>query len=302
MSRRRRHSHTPENVSPSSQISAVGLFLLGLIVGLGGALYYAWVVSPIVYVDASPARFSEKYKAEYIFLVSESYAANGDWEQASARLAALGDEALPDRVNAQLESYLRTQRPPADIEHLAQLAQKLGAEGTAVALFAPEALTATETPAPVATEAPSPTPTITAVPTNTPQPSPTAPPTTTPTATPQPNYRLLSQERVCEGRTAVTRIEVETLDALLNQLPGVEIVVRWDGGEDHFFTGFKPETGAGYADFTMTPGVSYSVMLADGSPEISGLRLEPCDSGLDGGWRLTFQNLRVALATPEPEE
>lgn len=298
----RRRQSAPSSANRQSQISAAGLFLLGLIIGLGGALYYAWVVSPIVYIDASPSRFSEKYKEEYIYLVSESYAVNGNWEQTSERLAALGDEALPERINAQLEGYLRAQRPAADIEHLAQLAQKLGAEGAAVALFAPEAAAATETPTPPATIEPSTTPTLTAVPTHTPQPSATPSPTTAPSATPQPNYRLLAQERVCERNTAVTRIEVETLDALLNQLPGVEVIVRWDNGEDHFFTGFKPEEGAGYGDFAMTPGTSYSVMLVDGSPEISGLRIEPCDNGQDGGWRLSFQNLRVVVETPEPEE
>jgi len=300
MSRRRQATTLPNG--RRSQISAAGLFLLGLVIGLGGALYYAWVISPVVYVDASPSRFSETHKEEYIHLVSESYAADGDWLRASERLAALDDPALPQRLNAQLETYLREQRPAADIEHLAQLAQQVGAEGTAVALFAPDVNLATDTPTPPATAEPTLTATPTAVSTNTPQPSATPTPTTAPTATPQPNYRLLSQERVCQRGTAVTRIEVETLDALLNQLPGVEVVVRWDGGEDHFFTGFKPEEGAGYGDFAMSPGVSYSVMLVDGSPEISGLRLEPCDSGEDGGWRLTFQNLRVTLETPEPEE
>jgi len=300
MSRRRRQPPS-ETTGRNAQLSAAGLFLLGLIIGLAGALYYAWVVAPVVYTDASPSRFSEKYKEEYIYLVSESYAAEGDWERASERLAALGDEALAARVDAQLESYLRAQRPAADIEHLAQLAQKLGAEGAAVALFAPELAAATLTATPAATDTPAPTPTHTAVPTRTPQPTATPSPTTAPTATPQPVYRLLSQDRVCEAGTAVTRIEVETLDALLNQLPGVEVIVRWDGGEDHFFTGFKPEQGAGYGDFTMSPGVSYSVMLVDGSPEISGLRIEPCDNGRDGGWRLSFQNLRIVLETPEAE-
>jgi hypothetical protein len=300
MSRRRRQPPS-ETTGRHAQLSAAGLFLLGLIIGLAGALYYAWVVAPVVYTDASPSRFSEKYKEEYIYLVSESYAAEGDWERASERLAALGDEALAERVDAQLESYLRAQRPAADIEHLAQLAQKLGAEGAAVALFAPDLAAATLTATPAATDTPAPTPTHTAVPTRTPQPTATPSPTTAPTATPQPVYRLLSQDRVCEAGTAVTRIEVETLDALLNQLPGVEVIVRWDGGEDHFFTGFKPEQGAGYGDFTMTPGVSYSVMLVDGSPEISGLRIEPCDNGRDGGWRLSFQNLRIVLETPEAE-
>ncbi|VAW43484.1 hypothetical protein MNBD_CHLOROFLEXI01-2598, partial [hydrothermal vent metagenome] len=70
-----------------------------------------------------------------------------------------------------------------------------------------------------------------------------------------------------------------------------------------FFTGFKPENGRGYADFEMSPDTSYTVSLPDGSPEVSGLRLDTCASGLSGGWQLTFQNLRDgAPATPEPDE
>jgi hypothetical protein len=77
--------------------------------------------------------------------------------------------------------------------------------------------------------------------------------------------------------------------------------VTWEGGSDRFYTGFKPELGAGYGDFRMMPGLSYAITLADGSPEISGLRLEACPSGLDGGWRLTFQNVRVRLEVEEEE-
>ncbi len=92
-----------------------------------------------------------------------------------------------------------------------------------------------------------------------------------------------------------------TQDALLNPLPGIEVLVTWDGGSDHFFTGFKPDMGSGYGDFTMSPDRSYTIGLAEGSPEISGLRIEPCDSGLDGGWQLTFQNLVFrSPETPEP--
>jgi hypothetical protein len=42
----------------------------------------------------------------------------------------------------------------------------------------------------------------------------------------------------------------------------------------------------------MTADTTYSVHLADGSPEIGDLRVEVCEAtGLPGGWRLTFQNL-----------
>jgi len=53
MSRRRRQPPS-ETTGRNAQLSAAGLFLLGLIIGLAGALYYAWVVAPVVYTDASP--------------------------------------------------------------------------------------------------------------------------------------------------------------------------------------------------------------------------------------------------------
>ena len=112
---------------------------------------------------------------------------------------------------------------------------------------------------------------------------------------------MLDQTAICEDE-AVTRIEVITVDAFLNEMPGVEVLVTSQEKEDHFFTGFKPELGVGYGDFVMEPGESYSVVLADGSSEVSGLRVETCASGVSGGWRLTFQSLIFgATATPEPD-
>lgn len=299
---RREERATADHHAPG-RLSTSSLLFLGLVLGLIAGLYYAWVVDPIIFVDASPARFNERYRAEYIFLVSQSYAADGDWERAEQRLAALDDPVIAQTVADLLEVYLREQRPADVIHHLAVVAQRLGAEGPAVALFAPTppgGATATATPTPVLL------PTATWTPTATPSPTETARPSVTPTSTPrpsptsQPTYRLLNQERACPADESRPHIEVVTLDALLNPLPGVEVLVNWEGGADHFFTGFKPAGGASYGDFTMTPDVSYTIVLADGSPEVSGLRIEPCDNGAAGGWRLTFQNLQVA-ATETPE-
>ncbi|MCP5097987.1 MAG: hypothetical protein GY943_20760, partial [Chloroflexi bacterium] len=55
----------------------------------------------------------------------------------------------------------------------------------------------------------------------------------------------------------------------------------------------------GAGDFSMETAVSYTILLAEGSQEVSGLRVEPCDDGFAGGWQLTFQNLRFG-ATPTP--
>ncbi len=285
-------------MSKLQRISPAGWLLLGLLVGLGLSLYYAWIISPVVYTDASPARFSDRYRAEYILLVSQNFAWDNDWPRAESRLARLNDPELADTVDALLARFVREQKAPEDIRTLALLARQMGVDTQTVALFAP-------TPLPNL----RPTPTIaageTAVsPTNTPfptsQPSPTPLSTLTPTSAPDLNYRLLDQQRLCQPGEDTPLITVITQDAFLNDQPGVEVLVTWQNGADRFFTGFKPANGPGYGDFMMEPDVSYTVVLAEGSPEVSGLRIEPCDDGREGGWQLTFQNLRF-VATPAPE-
>lgn len=300
MTRRQRH---PRNgrATPRRRFTTPSLLLLGLIIGLAGSLYYAWIVSPVIYTDASPSRFTESYKAEYIFLVSQSFAVNGDWEQTRQRLAALDDPALTQTVTDLLNKYVTEQRPPAEIRNLAILAQQLGVAAPAVALFAPTPIgsvtpTSTATPPPTVEPGPTPIPTVTVPPTA------TAVPTTPPEPTSQPAYRLLNQQQICRGRDSVPTITVITLDALLDPLPGIEVWVQWDGGSDRLFTGFKPALGEGAGDFTMSPDTSYTVVLADGSPEISGLRIEPCAGGASGGWQLTFQNLVLQPETSPPSE
>ncbi len=302
----RRRKNRPEPRNLSSRISTASLLLVGLALGLSLGLYYAWVVDPVIFVDARPARLNASYKEEYIYLVSQSYSVTGNWPQAMERLEALDDPNLPQTLNALLEQYLRTQRPPQVVENLAALARQAGAEGAVVALFAPTPVNGAApdilpTATPTALLNPTTVPLPTNTPTRTPAPTITPVPTLVPSPTVRPDYRLLNQERLC-STASTPRIEVITYDALLNELPGAEVVVRWDAGEDSFFTGFKPENGPGYGDFTMEAGVSYSVQLAAGSPEVSGLRIEPCTGGVDGGWRLSFQNMRLVLETEEDEE
>lgn len=288
-------------MSKLQRISPAGWLLLGLLIGLGLSLYYAWVVNPVVYTDASPSRLSERYRAEYILLVSQNFAQDGDWPRAQTRLARLNDSALANTVDALLAQFVREQRAPEDIRVLALLARQMGVATQTVALFAPTPLPdLLPTPTIAPETAVSPTPTNTPFPTTFPSPTPL--PTPTPTSTPDFNYRLLDQQRLCRPGEDTPLIVVLTQDAFLNDLPGVAVLVSWQNGADRFFTGFKPAISPGYGDFTMEPDISYTVVLAEGSPEVSGLRIEPCDDGRDGGWQLTFQNLRFApTAIPETE-
>jgi hypothetical protein len=52
---------------------------------------------------------------------------------------------------------------------------------------------------------------------------------------------------------------------LLGQpVSGALVIVSWEGGEERFYTGLQPEKGLGYADFTPSPGIVYSVRLGEG--------------------------------------
>jgi hypothetical protein len=300
---RRRQQRRPRSLPFWRRLSSTGWLLLSLIIGLVGGLYYAWVVDPVIFTDASPARFSDQYRETYIILVSQSYAVNDNWPLAQQRLAALDDPEIAQTVNNLLETAVRQQRPAPLLEQLAVVARQLGAAGQAIALFAPTlpAANIQPTPTPAIVTTPTNTPSPAATPTNTPIPRPTETATQPATATPQPNYRLTEQTRLCAEDEANNQIEIIVLDAFLNDLPGIEIEVSWQNGRDRFFTGFKPENGRGYADFEMSPDISYTVRLPDGSPEVSGLRLETCASGFSGGWQLTFQNLRDGAPTEENE-
>lgn len=290
---RRRLPYSQSGKRPfTPRISFTSWLFMGLLVGLGAGLYYAWIVQPIVYLQASPARLNEAAKAEYIVLVSQSYAANGNWAQAEQRLAALEDPQMATTVNQLLEQSVRQLKPVDLLRNLAALAQQLGAEGGAVPIFAPTP-DVLPTPTLVAqlqtTAVASPSPTPTAVPSHTP--TPTATQVNQPTAVF--TFQLVAQEQICDSDTP-GHIQVVVENPFSQPLPGVEIHVRWANGQDRFFTGFKPENGLGYADFSMSPDLSYTAVLADGSPEVSGLRIEPCANGREGSWQLQFQQLTAS--------
>ena len=76
-------------------------------------------------------------------------------------------------------------------------------------------------------------------------------------------------------------------------MPGVKIIVSWDGGEEQFFTGLKPELGNCYADYIMTPETEYTIQLAIGSDVATGLIIPTCQmpngETYTGGMKLTVQ-------------
>ena len=85
------------------------------------------------------------------------------------------------------------------------------------------------------------------------------------------------QELVCNQELAQALLQVQVYDGTGEPVPGVEVILSWDGGENRFFTGLKPEINPGYADYQMTPGVMYTLRLAEGGQIIPNLTPAECE-------------------------
>jgi hypothetical protein len=124
-------------------------------------------------------------------------------------------------------------------------------------------------------------------------PSSTPRPSRTPVPTQGAPFKLTGQDEVCDPNLPDGLLQVVVLSANRRQIPGMEIKITWENNEEKFFTGLKPESGNGYADFIMTQGVSYSVQLAAGSDIAAGLIAPACQNpggeSYFGGIKLTFQ-------------
>lgn len=281
-------------------------WLLAILAGFGLGLFYAWVISPVKYVDAEPHALRADFKDDYRSAIAAAYASNPDLERARARLALLGDPDPSQALAAQAQRMLANGESPEAVQQVAMLASVLQGQ---VAANPPPAANASPTDSSdivtqvVNTQTVS-TPTVIVEPsdatletepTSTPFPLLTATPrpTSTPTPTLGAPYQLVGQNTVCDTELAEGLLQVIVTDATRQQVPGAEIIITWNSGEEHIFTGLKPELGYGYADFLMTPDVTYSVRMADGGTPASELTIPGCTSAdgeaYQGGIRLTFQ-------------
>jgi hypothetical protein len=87
------------------------------------------------------------------------------------------------------------------------------------------------------------------------------------------------------------RLRVTVLDDAGRPQPNVELLVRWNGQDEHFFTGLKPERGAGYADFTMQEGQVYELVIVGVQSDVAQeLVTDGCeDEGWLASWDIVFR-------------
>jgi hypothetical protein len=252
--------------------------LLALVAGFVGGLLYTWLLEPIETYEGEPQTLRTKDKYVYLALIGDLYYAEGDLARAESRLAEIGIEASGPLLTDLIEQYLDAGGRTGEVRNLARLAEALGASGGVLNVFAQQPL-------------PSPQPTDTLAPET------IASPTAMLSPTPAPTFVLSEQTAICAEPNRPGSILVWVRDADGNGLPGVEVVVSWNTGQDRFFTGLRPEKGQGYADFTMAPQVEYDVSLAGfrgDTAEGLGSTLSPgiCPTDtLALDWRLAFEEV-----------
>ncbi len=279
--------------------------ITGLLLGLGFGLLYAWKISPVRYVDTDPSALRADFKDQYRLTIASAYLATGNLERARARLALLGEENPIEALGNQAQRRLAQGDPQGESRALLALATALR-EAQTIKNVSPTTTTeAASAGAPGAIVPFTPTSSASALPTVTPTliqtqtparvgtlpASPTPRPTRTPTPTIGPPFRLVEHATVCDPSLPEGLLQIEARDSRGKPLVGVEIVITWRGGEEHFFTGLKPELGHGYADYRMTPDILYTLQLMPTSTLVTDLSAPLCHNQGEeywGGLRLLF--------------
>jgi hypothetical protein len=271
----------------------VGGFLAGFVIGLTLGLLYTWVINPIPLTETTPAALNPHDKEIYTVLIAAAYVADEDLDRAHSRLAKLEYADTETTIVSLAERYINEGRDARDIRALARLADALGGTSAAMRPFI-----ATQTPTSTLTPTPTPQP-------PTPTPTQVVRVTATPTVTPTPRRASTAEAVEALGVVQSTALCDPNTDGLLrvyvrdskgNGVPGVQILVNWPGGEDRFFTGFKPEVDLGYADFEMEPDEIYQVELVDVESdtleEIGAGLTDLCPdipSDVQPSWQIVFQ-------------
>lgn len=274
------------------------LYLItGLVIGIVVGVLYSWLWLPVEALEAHPSDLRADFKNSVRELIARAYVSNSDLGRAEARLALLGDSDPERELAVQAQLSLGEDGSADAARALGILAAHLesGQESTEIAIAYPRTATPSggssgdqgaqptmtprlsSTPRPVVGNSPTRT-----VPPQVVQPSPTA------TATQGAPFALVDFALVCDEDITSPLIQVYVFDAAGNPVPGVGILLVWDGGINRFVTGLKPEFGLGYADFEMDPAVSYTLRLEDGGDPVDGLTGKECDGGFLGSWRLNF--------------
>ncbi|MFZ4814633.1 MAG: hypothetical protein ACOYL5_08865, partial [Phototrophicaceae bacterium] len=253
---------------------------------LGGALAFAytWWVNPATEINTRPVQLEFEARAAYMAAVTLAFSADSDLGRATERLLTVTGvtdpfQALADTACQLAQSgYANSTSGLRSLRSMMTFYQLQGRTGCADTLIGtnmnPQAEITRVLPTPSALPPPTKTPT----PAPTLRPSLTPPPVTivVPTSIAAQQYVLVNVATFCDvALSGIIEVYVQTSSGI--GIPGEPVRVRWEGGEDTFYTGLKPERGAAYADFQMTPDESYTIEMPNrAEPSRQQLIAAPC--------------------------
>lgn len=256
--------------------------ILGLLIGLAGGLYYAWVISPLVETNTRPDQLSYEEKSQYVVAVMLAYSYDSDLMLAIDRLRLVNSSGDPIQMVADMAcdlartGYVDGSAGLRAVRAMRTFYQLQGRTGCADTIIPdPQSV-----PLEMTIIVPTATATLPPPPTKTPS-GELATPTTgaalpSPTVVPRGNFAGDIQSTFCSVELSGT-IEIRVFDGGGQEMGGQTLRVAWEGGNSQFVTGLKPERGIGYADFVMVAGQSYVVSMPNQSdPLRNPLAAETC--------------------------
>ena len=102
--------------------------LTGVVLGIILGILFAWVISPVKYVDTAPESLKDEFKDQYRVLIASAYVANGDLVRAKARLELLDEADIYLVVAEQAQQMLAEGGSVEEAQSLGRLALALGQE------------------------------------------------------------------------------------------------------------------------------------------------------------------------------
>jgi len=98
---------------------------IGLVVGIGLGLYLGWVAWPAEFTNANPSVLQTNHRRDYVLMIADAYAVDGDLAAAQERAASLGEDGQEFLMATLLDMILRGEQE-GDTRRLARLADDLG--------------------------------------------------------------------------------------------------------------------------------------------------------------------------------
>ena len=113
-------------------------FIIAFALGLALGLAYAWIVSPVEYVDTAPDTLRADYRADYVLMVADIFQSEQNVELAARRVSLLGSQPPAEIANAALTYARDTAHYPANaLDTLQSLVTALQAFNPASGVGAP---------------------------------------------------------------------------------------------------------------------------------------------------------------------